>query len=101
MPTILPKPPTNPARGTTGENKMTEERAPYQSLGYPPEAIKLIQILRYLSRELDLVTVGSLTNADLKAFERTLHHWHQLTEQLVKARLAGSQVQFAEGQGHD
>ncbi|NCA91574.1 MAG: hypothetical protein EOM92_22510 [Gammaproteobacteria bacterium] len=78
---------------------MTEEHAPYGT--QVANRFELRQVIRYLNQELDLATVGSLTNADLKAFERTLHHWHQLTEQLVKARLAGSQVQFAEGQGHD
>ena len=81
---------------------MTEERAPYSTEA--ANSLRLGQVVRYLSWELDLATVGSLTNADLKSFERTLHHWHRLTEHLVKARLAGQaapSVQFAEGQGHD
>jgi hypothetical protein len=81
---------------------MTEERAPYSTEA--ANSFKLKQVVWYLNWELDLETVGSLPNAELKSFERILHHWQQMTEQLVKARLAGQaapSVQFAEGQGHD
>lgn len=77
---------------------MTEERAPY---GTPSADAEFKRVVRYLNQELDLATVGGLSNSDLKSFERTLYRWHSLTEQLVKARLAGQAVQFAEGQGHD
>lgn len=78
---------------------MTEERAPYSTEA--ANSLRLGQVVRYLSWELDLATVGGLSNSDLKSFERTLYRWHSLTEQLVRARLAGQAVQFAEGQGHD
>ena len=77
-----------------------ETHAPYGATT-SPEVDKLLQVIRFLRLDLDITTVGRLSNGNLKAFERTLHYWQQLTDQMVKARLAGQAVQFAEGQGHD
>ena len=116
MGNLLPKPPANPARGTTGENKMTEERAPYGTQT-PTRLMRMSEVLRltgFKSRSTvyelqangDFPQAVKLTGKAVGFVESEVHAW---IASRIAARLAPEptpayrppRLRHAEGQGHD